>query len=886
MAIFRCKICGGTLDIQQGQSVAVCEYCGSKQTLPRLDDERRANLYERANHFRRNNDFDKAITVYEQILNEDNTDAEAYWSLVLCRYGIEYVEDPTTHTRVPTVNRAQFTSVFDDEDYKAAIANADIHQRQIYEAEAAEINKIQKGILAISQKEEPFDVFICYKETDASGRRTHDSALATELYHELTREAGFKVFFSRITLESKLGVAYEPYIFAALHSAKVMVVLGTRPEHFEAVWVKNEWSRFLALIKQGKKKTLIPAYRDMDPYYLPEEFSHLQALDMSKLGFMQDLVHGIRKIVGDSTPAPAPAAPTVITVADPAAQPAAPLNIAALIKRAFILLESGSFPHADALCEQVLNQDPENANAYLGKLLAYLGIKKKSDLALCTVPFDNNEHFRMLMRFADDMLKAEINGYLRQIQKRNEDALLQEAYDKGLALKNAATNPRQYAQASEIFRSISKYKNAAELAKECERLAIQTRNDFIYNQACRLIAPAKSWSDPKNEIEALEKAANEFKNLNNWRDSATKAAFCTQRAKDLRVVCRQREITRRELQQREAMERQKRDKRAAIIFLSIIGAILLICISAAIISAVNQSLRYDEGVELMDLGNYEEALVIFEDLSGYEDSDSKAQECTYNVAVKLMDAEEYDKAISKFKSIRDYSDSDSKITECNNGKTYKEALSLMNNGSYKYAIVKFSSIDTYQDSKTKIKECQNAYFNKSKKALTTAKAGDTVKLGWYDNDTILSNGIQELEWIVLTVNGDKALLISKYILEAGQFSKQDWANSPIRTRLNGSFMTAAFPVEQSILVPDDGITDKVFLLTATQASTYMTQNTLMATKHPYSSSIYTSDWWLRSQTKSSYSTYIDYVTSSGSLSHTSSYYESKGVRPAIWVKIK
>lgn len=55
-------------------------------------------------------------------------------------------------------------------------------------------------------------MFICYKETDASGRRTPDSVLANDLYHQLTQE-GFKVFFARITLEDKLGTAYEPYIF-------------------------------------------------------------------------------------------------------------------------------------------------------------------------------------------------------------------------------------------------------------------------------------------------------------------------------------------------------------------------------------------------------------------------------------------------------------------------------------------------------------------------------------------------------------------------------------------------------------------------------------------------------------------------------------------------
>ena len=267
MAFFKCKMCGGTIEFEQGATIGVCDSCGLKQTLPRLDDDRRTNLYDRANHFRRNNDFDKAMGIYEQILNEDKTDAEAYWSIVLCRYGIEYVEDPSSHKYIPTVNRTQLTSIFADEDYKSALVYAGAYQKALYEEEAKSIDEIQMGILSIAQKEEPFDIFICYKETDANGRRTQDSVLANDLYHQLTQE-GFKVFFSRITLEDKLGIAYEPYIFAALNSAKVMVVLGTKSEYFNAVWVKNEWSRYLALIKSGAKKTLIPAYRDMDHFFL------------------------------------------------------------------------------------------------------------------------------------------------------------------------------------------------------------------------------------------------------------------------------------------------------------------------------------------------------------------------------------------------------------------------------------------------------------------------------------------------------------------------------------------------------------------------------------------------------------------------------------------
>ena len=86
------------------------------------------------------------------------------------------------------------------------------------------------------------------------------------------------MFYAAITLEGKLGNEYEPIIFAALHSAKVMLVVGTKIEHFTAVWVKNEWSRFLKIIQKDRSKLLIPCYRDIDAYELPEEFAHLQAV--------------------------------------------------------------------------------------------------------------------------------------------------------------------------------------------------------------------------------------------------------------------------------------------------------------------------------------------------------------------------------------------------------------------------------------------------------------------------------------------------------------------------------------------------------------------------------------------------------------------------------
>lgn len=294
--LFKCKICGGELNVQKGQSIVECEYCGVKQTLPRFLDENTKLMYDRANSYLLHNEFDKAENIYNQILLADKEDAEAYWNLVLCKYGVTYVKDPASGKYIPTCNRTHYASVFNDENYKNAIKYADAEKVELYKQDAKTIDDIQRGILSISKHEKPFDIFISYKETGENGARTKDSIKAQELYDKLTAE-GYKVFFSRITLEDKIGTEYEPYIYAALASSKIMLVIGSSKDNLEAVWVKNEWSRYLSFAQRDSEKTLIPLYFDMDKADLPEEFAHLTAYDMTVDGFEQELIRGIKKLI-------------------------------------------------------------------------------------------------------------------------------------------------------------------------------------------------------------------------------------------------------------------------------------------------------------------------------------------------------------------------------------------------------------------------------------------------------------------------------------------------------------------------------------------------------------------------------------------------------------
>ena len=380
MTIIKCKMCGGDIELTADKTFGTCEFCGSTTTLPRIDDEQRAAAFNRGNHFRRIGEFDKALAVYERIIRENDTDAEAHWCAALCRFGIEYVEDPATYEWIPTCHRASFDSFLEDVDYKAALEYSDGLTRRQYLRDGAKIAEVQRGILATSQNTEPYDVFICYKESDDSGNRTRDSLMAQDIYYQLT-DQGHRVFFSRITLEDVVGAQYEPYIFAALNSAKVMVAVGTKPEHFSAVWVKNEWSRFLALMRKDHSRVLLPCYRDMDPYDLPEALSVLQSYDMSRIGFIQDLIRGVDKVVKAGKNAPVPASVIVPTAEPMVIQQSASTNTNALVKRGNMALEDSEWKKADDFFEQALNQDAELAGAYLGKFLAENCARSLDDFA-------------------------------------------------------------------------------------------------------------------------------------------------------------------------------------------------------------------------------------------------------------------------------------------------------------------------------------------------------------------------------------------------------------------------------------------------------------------------------------------------------------------------
>ena len=710
MTVIKCKMCGGDIVLSEDRSIGTCDSCGSTMTLPLIDDEQRAAAFNRGNHFRRIGEFDKALAVYERIVEENEADAEAHWCCALCRFGIEYVEDPATHEWLPTCHRASFDSFLEDVDYLAALEHADPLARERYRQEAEKITEVQRGILSISQNEKPFDVFICYKETDENGQRTRDSLLAQEIYYGLTEE-GLRVFFARITLEEKVGTMYEPYIFAALHSARVMVVVGTSAKNLNAVWVRNEWSRFLALMRKDRSKLLLPCYRDMDPYDMPEQLSILQAYDMSSIGFLQDLTRGVNKVLGVDKE-PEQARETVVVQGESGA------NLTALLKRGEMSLEDGEWEAADEFFDRALDMDAECARAYRGKFLASVRKKSLADYTASRVEQARNEETCVLMKavqadeahiaaaterfavqgyvskfavkslYASPQKYASVVGYWRTAAQ-SEQALL--ADDRNL--KRARTfaagefkrilddemSAVEHCWNEAIAQAQLRDERLAQEAKDAYAQALKNGDDAAQKQYENATARRESdyqqlckrQTEARQDEEEWQKLGNEFQRLGDYKDSVERAKQCAEK----KVAAQKRARKRKWL---------------------LICAIVVITVAAQVYYGVIQpAMFYRRADELLSTDNYEEALAQFEAAGGYKDATERVLMTHYAYAEALLAADDYEGALAQFEAAGDYDDAAERVLMTH----YAYAEALLEQGDSAGAVMHFKSADTYEDAR-------------------------------------------------------------------------------------------------------------------------------------------------------------------------------------------
>jgi len=200
------------------------------------------------------------------------------------------------------------------------------------------------------------------------------------------------------------------------------------------------------------------------------------------------------------------------------------------------------------------------------------------------------------------------------------------------------------------------------------------------------------------------------------------------------------------------------------------------------------------------------------------------------------------------------------------------------------------------------------------------KAGETITLGAYPQ-TKTGTDTTPIEWTVLDVQGTRALLVSRFGLDAQPYNTDcadiTWEKCTLRTWLNGTFMNRAFSTsEQNAILTatvdnsqsqcfylrithgGNNTLDRLFLLSFTEAKRYLevssldssnTRSCVQPTEYAAENGAYpdadnNSRWWLRSPGQSQSSAAL--VKADGSLGFSSAESENITVRPALWVNLE
>lgn len=272
-----CQSCASNaVEIVDG--LLCCKVCKSKHTLQEKISEEEVIMLNVAAMDRNVHKFEDALEKYEQLLQKYPDNEMANWGALLADYGIAYVKD-YDEKLVPTCQRLSERPI-DVCPYYYKL-NDD------HKARADEIEKLRLSIMKKANKIQPYDVFICYKATeDVFGRSvpTKEAGWAREIYTMLKHKLNLRVFFAEESLVGE-NSEWEPHIYKALNTAKLMFVLTTGKENVNAAWVKNEWKRFSRYIKEGQEKTIRVVYDVMNAYDLPKELQDTQAIHHNSMGW-------------------------------------------------------------------------------------------------------------------------------------------------------------------------------------------------------------------------------------------------------------------------------------------------------------------------------------------------------------------------------------------------------------------------------------------------------------------------------------------------------------------------------------------------------------------------------------------------------------------------
>ena len=432
------------------------------------------------------------------------------------------------------------------------------------------------------------------------------------------------------------------------------------------------------MMKKDRSKLLLPCYRDMDPYDLPEALSVLQSYDMSKIGFMQDLIRGVKKVIDAGKPqetAKETVKETVVVHNEGGS------NVQALLDRGQMALEDGEWSKADEFFEQVLNQDARCGAAYLGKFLARVqcrSAKVYADAYIEDVKDDAPDEKNADACEPDEAFIAACVG------KYTVPGIL-----SGEKIRQMLEFDLEYCEASSLY------------ALRAEEAQGQFAADKDLMRATKYASSeAKTITeDIPQTLDKLRADAQKREDADKARITADYRKFLTETEAKLEEEHPQRLKEAEEARKAEA-DRQRKAKAAEkkIAIVAGIAAVLIVLV-LVIVNVIIPAANYSKAEKHLAAGDYDGAIATYEKLGDYKDAAERLADARLQIAYAdaeaLLANEDYDGAVEAFEALNGYKDAAERAQDC----PYIEAEQLQAQGNTAEAAIAFGKIAGYKDAR-------------------------------------------------------------------------------------------------------------------------------------------------------------------------------------------
>ena len=192
-------------------------------------------------------------------------------------------------------------------------------------------------------------------------------------------------------------------------------------------------------------------------------------------------------------------------------------------RKMMLFLESREWWKARRCSDKILAKNPENAWAYLAKLMIDNKYTVPEQLKRHKTSLENEKYFKIALRYADDELRSELESYNDAVKLRRYEDRIKNKYKTAETLMKKG-GKKNYIQARDLLISLGNYRDAFQLIDECEERII-TITETDYSNAIKLYYSGR--------LDNYERARRIFADLGSYRESARYLADCEQMIDEL-----------------------------------------------------------------------------------------------------------------------------------------------------------------------------------------------------------------------------------------------------------------------------------------------------------------------------------------------------------------